>query len=96
MHIVLVIASRTVGVKLSDEAVDAVRALAKAVDLPLLVLATSHYVDDLQQRFDDPEFEAEVVQIGGEIVEEILEQTNERDQVIVTAMGSRDRLVADE
>lgn len=97
-RVVLVIAAKTVGVKLSDEAVDAVRALAQAVDLPLLVLATSHYVDELKAELegDEAEIEVEIIHVGDDTVEDILSRLDEHDQVVLTTMSSRDRFATGE
>lgn len=91
-RIVLVIASKTVGVKLREEAVDAVQALAQAVDLPLVVLATEHYLDYLKDRFPDEKAKIEVTPLGQDILGEIQEELEDHDHVILTTMGSRDRL----
>lgn len=95
-RIVLIIASRTVGVKLSDEVVETVQALAEAADLPLLVLATSHYMDDLQARCGGSQSEIEIVQLGEDTIADIVEHINEHDHVIITTMGSHDRFVVGE
>lgn len=95
-RVVLVIASKTVGVKLRAEAVDAVHSLAKAVNLPLTVLATSHYMEYLEDKFRDPKTEVEVVQLGEKMLEEVLSQVDERDHVILTTMGSQDRFLRGE
>jgi hypothetical protein len=73
------------------------RSMAELLDLPLHILATSHYIEDLQQEFGDSESEIEVAQIGSvggsaeAMVEDIVERLDESDHVIITSMGSHDR-----
>lgn len=97
-RVVLVVAAATVGVKLNRDAVDVVEAIAQALDLPLLVLTTSHYADELTERLEGKESKAEVevIRSGKEIVEETLDQLDDHDQVILTTMGSHDRLATGE
>lgn len=96
-RVVFVVAAHTVGVKLDERALEAVNTITKALDVPLMVMATGHYVDTLDDRFaDDEEQERNrVVPLSGEYVPTILEEIQAHDFVILPSMGSRSRTEAD-
>jgi Kef-type K+ transport system membrane component KefB len=91
-RIVLGVASNTIGVKLNREAVAAVKSLAETTDLPLVILATSHYHQELEDGFQDEEQEIEVIRLGEDPVNEILEHLEEHDHLILTTMSSQKRI----
>ena len=94
-RIVLAVASNTVGVKLNRDAVKVVETLADTTDLPLVILATSHYHAELKDRFQDAENDIEVIRLGDDPLEEVLDQLEEHDHLILTTMSSQKRITMD-
>jgi hypothetical protein len=95
-RLVLVIAAETVGVKLDDRSVEIVEAMAEAIDVPILVLATSHYIDHLEENLEGSEIEWQVKRLGQDIVAGVEAEVAEKDLVILTTMGSQARFQQDE
>lgn len=92
-RLVFVVAARTVGVKLDPRAVELVRELAEGLDAPTLVLASSHYADDLQEAFATGQEDSrnQLQTLRGDYLQQVAEATNEHDLLVLTSMGSQAR-----
>jgi hypothetical protein len=91
---VLVIASRTLGVKLDDRMLELAQEIGDAFETPSVVLATSHYLEKLTRTvssWNDDDRHHVVVLDEDNLVEDIVRRLNEDDLLILTTMGSRQR-----
>jgi hypothetical protein len=102
-RVMVIIGAHTVGVKLADDFVDVAVEMGEALDLPLLVMATDHYLEELQKRFgdaagneneDEKEDGTKVVRLGTEIVAAVAEEAQEHDLIILPTMSAQARLEA--
>jgi Kef-type K+ transport system membrane component KefB len=102
-RVLVVIGAHTVGVKLDDSFVDVAVEIGEALDLPLVVMATDHYLEALQKRFgdttgnennDENEDGTKMVRLGAEIVGAVAQEAQEHDLIIIPTMSSQARLEA--
>ena len=93
-RIVFVIAAQTVGVKLKREIIDLVQAIQVTLDVPMLVMTTRTYFDELNTAFSGEE--TKMVRLGDDIIETILKEIKEEDLVILSSMHSTNRFVPGE
>lgn len=92
-RIIIVIASRTVGVKMDYETLETVRGIAGALDIPLNLLVSANYIEDTTRatRTWDEEVEYEITTLPDDFEEEIFETLKEEDAAFLTTMGSKER-----
>ncbi|MDX1687945.1 MAG: cation:proton antiporter [Candidatus Promineifilaceae bacterium] len=105
-RVLLVIGAHTVGVKLDDDFVDAAMEVGEALALPLVVMATDHYLERLEARFGPREGEGEekgdgeggvqLIRLGSDVVAAVAEEAGEHDLIVMPIMGSQKRLTAEE
>jgi hypothetical protein len=91
---VLVIASHTLGVKVDDGTVGLAKEISDAFEIPLVILATSHYLEKLARRITgwNGENRYHLAALDREDpVGDILQRLTEDDLLILTIMGSRQR-----
>lgn len=96
-RVVLVVAAYTVGVKLDDRSVEAALDLAKALDLPSMVMATDHYFDSLRTRVEreSAEKHQQIIRVSSDDEDAMIEKIKEADLVLLSSMGSQKRFAAD-
>ncbi len=95
-RVVFVIAANTVGVKLDGQSIEAALDIAKALDLPSLVMATDHYFDEVSARLKNEvaEKNQQIMRVSTDDEDSIVGQIKEADLVLLPAMGSQTRLSA--
>ena len=92
-RLIFVVAAHTTGVKLDERAVKLVGHIGKALELPLTVMASGHYLEDLKRKFapEKAENRHEVRALHGDYAAQVAEYAGEHDLVIMTTMGSQKR-----
>lgn len=92
-RLVVALGSTTVGVKLDEKSVDVVKDMARTLELPLLVLASRSYQDQLERMKSgwSEDLQVETKLLSDEIQDAILAELASGDLVILTSMGSEAR-----
>jgi hypothetical protein len=92
-----VIASHTLGVKLDDRTVELAREIGDAFEMPFVVLATAHYLEELTRMvssWNNDDRHLVIALDEDNLVEDIVHRLNEDDLQILTTMGSRQRFAS--
>lgn len=92
-RVVLIVAASTVGVKLNDRSLGAAQAMAKALELPLITLATQHYEKELRGKIrpGGSEDQNELIHLPQNSLDTILENLQDQDLILLPSMGSQSR-----
>ncbi|NIQ07726.1 MAG: cation:proton antiporter [Candidatus Korarchaeota archaeon] len=95
-RIVFVVGSKTIGTKFTYDCIYLIRDLASALGVPVLILATPHYVPGLRARLGNMEAEEDIMleKVSGNLSNELEKRVTENDLVVLTTMGSRKRFRA--
>ncbi len=92
-RVILVVPAHSLSAALAHRAVEVVTTIAKAVNIPILVLTASAYHDSLSKMLNhgEAEYQAEVETLKGDVVREATKRAGAHDMIIVTSMGSQGR-----
>jgi len=95
-RVVMVVSAHTVGVKFNLESLETAKDISEAMDVPLVVMTTRHYLEDLENNLDlNDENSPQLIRLGDEDSLQIIdEEATENDLVILPSMGSQARFEA--
>jgi hypothetical protein len=77
--------------QLAAQTVDMATSISRAVNVPLVILAASPYVSEVQRQLDQADHACELITLGNNIVRETRAQAQPDDLVIVATIGPRMR-----
>lgn len=92
-RVVAVIGENIIGIKLQEQFPEIAKDIAKALDVPIHLLATKHYIDKYQKRFKN-KFQStasEIIPITDDIISTVMDEVSKNDLVLIPSMGSKDR-----
>ena len=70
--------------------------VADSLNLPLTILAPSHYTEELNSLFGNLTSEGEVIQLGENVIGGVLEYVTDRDHLLLSTMASTERFAKGE
>ncbi|MFZ5916676.1 MAG: cation:proton antiporter [Chloroflexota bacterium] len=92
-RVVLVVPPNSFSLGLEGQTLKMVAAMARAINVPLLVLAAGRYVQPLQEAVErlGTELPSQIVRLKGDVVHAVASKVNPHDLVIVTSVGAQSR-----
>lgn len=92
-RVIAVIGEHMIGIKLQDEFPGIAQTISKALDLPLVIMATKHYIDRFQSKTAKllKLNVHELIPIDEAIVDRVLNEVTKNDLILIPTMGAKDR-----
>lgn len=92
-RVIAVIGEHLVGIKLEDEFPDIAQTISKALDLPLVIMATKNYIGRFQSKTSkllslSPN---QLIPIDEELIDTVVNGVSKNDLILIPTMGVKDR-----